>query len=79
MSGRTWRLEGRWAEYCSCEAGCPCEAMAPPTYGECTGIVAFKIDRGHCGNVKLDDLLVAATFYFPRAIHHGGGHMQPFL
>jgi len=22
---------------------------------------------------------VVATFFFPRAIHHGGGHMQPFL
>ncbi len=29
--------------------------------------------------MRLDDLIIAATFYFPRAIHHGGGHMQPVL
>ncbi|HEX6144693.1 MAG TPA: DUF1326 domain-containing protein [Geminicoccaceae bacterium] len=79
MAGRPWRLEGKWLEYCSCDFGCPCEAMAPPTYGHCTGLVAFKIDRGHCGDVDLAGQLVAATFYFPRAIHHGAGHMQPIL
>jgi hypothetical protein len=66
-------------EYCSCDYGCPCESMAPPTQGHCTGIVAFKIDKGHFGDLSLDDLLVAATFYFPRAIHHGQGRMQPLM
>jgi len=47
--------------------------MADPTYGYCTGLVAFKIDKGWCEDVRLDDLAVAATFYFPRAIHHGEG------
>lgn len=53
--------------------------MAPPTRGHCTGVVAFKIDKGHYGDLSLDDLLVAATFYFPRAIHHGQGQMQPIM
>ena len=79
MADTQWRMEGKWLEYCSCDYGCPCEAMAPPTQGFCTGLIAFKIDKGHFGNVSLDDLLVAATFYFPRAIHHGEGHMQPIL
>lgn len=79
MSDSDWRLEGKWLEYCSCDFGCPCESMAPPTQGHCTGVVAFKIDKGHCGDVSLDDLLVAATFYFPRAIHHGEGQMHPIL
>ncbi len=79
MADTQWRMEGKWLEYCSCDSGCPCESMANPTYGHCTGLVAFKIDKGHFGDVSLDDLLVAATFYFPRAIHHGGGYMQPIL
>lgn len=79
MADTQWRMEGKYLEYCSCDYGCPCEAMAPPTQGFCTGLIAFKIDKGHFGNVSLDDLLVAATFYFPRAIHHGEGHMQPIL
>jgi len=53
--------------------------MAPPTKGYCTGAVAFQVDKGHCEGVMLDGMKVVATFYFPRAIHHGDGHMQPFL
>ena len=79
MAGPKWRLEGKWLEYCSCDFGCPCESMANPTHGICTGVVAFGIDKGHFGDIKLDGLTVAATFFFPRAIHHGGGHMQPIL
>ena len=79
MAGRNWHLEGKWLEYCSCDHGCPCEALAPPTNGHCEGAVAFRIDEGHCENVRLDGLTVAATFFFPRALHHGGGHMQPIL
>lgn len=79
MTVRQWYLEGKWLEYCSCDHGCPCEAMAPPTQGHCEGAVAFRIDEGHCEDVRLDGLTVAATFFFPRALHHGGGHMQPIL
>jgi hypothetical protein len=79
MPGRDWSIEGRYIEYCSCDLGCPCESMAPPTKGYCTGAVAFHIDKGHCDKVSLDGLNVVATFFFPRAIHHGEGHMQPIL
>lgn len=79
MAARNWHLEGSWLEYCSCDHGCPCEAMAPPTQGHCEGVVAFKIEEGFCEDVRLDGLTVAATFFFPRALHHGGGHMQPIL
>src|SRR4051794_12643799 len=53
--------------------------MADPTYGHCTGLVAFSIDKGFCENVSLDGLIVAGTFYFPRAIHHGQGMFQPII
>jgi hypothetical protein len=79
MAVRDWSIEAEYVEYCSCDYGCPCESQAPPTYGHCTGAVAFKINKGHCDDVNLDGLIVVATFYFPRAIHHGEGHMQPIL
>lgn len=79
MASRDWSIEGRYVEYCSCDMGCPCESMAPPTQGHCTGVVGFQVDKGHCEGVNLDGMKVLATFYFPRAIHHGGGHMQPIL
>jgi hypothetical protein len=72
-------MQGRYVEFCSCDHGCPCEAMAPPTQGHCDGVVAMKIDEGHFGHVRLDGITIVATFYFPRAMHHGGGHMQPIL
>jgi hypothetical protein len=53
--------------------------MAEPTHGICTGAVAFIVDKGDCDGVSLDGVKVVATFYFPRAIHHGEGHMQPIL
>src|SRR6202008_834404 len=45
----------------------------------CTGLVAFKIDKGWCEDVQLNDLAVVGTFYFPRAIHHGQGVFQPII
>jgi len=29
---RDWLIEGKYIEYCSCDLGCPCEAMADPTH-----------------------------------------------
>lgn len=79
MAVREWSLEAEYVEYCNCDFGCPCETNAPPTHGICTGAIAFKITKGRCDDVSLDGLIVVATFYFPRAIHHGEGHMQPIL
>jgi hypothetical protein len=79
MTETDWYWKGRLLEYCSCNSGCPCETIAPPTQGHCDGVMAFQIDEGHYGDVSLDGVIVAATFYFPRAIHHGGGHMQPIF
>jgi hypothetical protein len=53
--------------------------MADPTYGTCTGLVAFKIDKGHCDKVSLDGLAFVGTFFFPRALHHGQGVLQPII
>jgi len=53
--------------------------MAPPTRGHCDGVVAFKVKEGYFGDVPMEGLIFAATYYFPRAIHHGGGHMQPIV
>lgn len=79
MAARDWSIEGRYVEYCSCDLGCPCESMGEPSAGHCTGAVGFIVDKGHCNDVSLDGMKVAATFYFPRAIHHADGHMQPIL
>src|SRR5262249_41840285 len=79
MTDTQWFWKGKWLEYCSCDWGCPCESNAPPSRGHCDGVVALHIDEGHYGDVKLDGITIVATFFFPRALHHGGGHMQPIL
>lgn len=79
MPGKDWSIEGRYVEYCGCDLGCPCESMGEPTRGHCNGAVGFIIDKGHWEDVNLDGKKVVATFHFPRAIHHGEGHMQPIL
>ena len=79
ISGPKWTIEGRYVEYCNCEVACPRSSMGDPSSGDCTGLFAFKIDNGHCGAVRLDDLTVVVTFYFPRALHYGRGVVQPFI
>lgn len=79
MAEVQWFIKGKFLEYCSCDFGCPCESMAAPTQGTCDGVVAMHIDEGYYGDVRLDGLNIVTTFFFPRAIHHGGGHMQPIL
>jgi hypothetical protein len=79
MADPTWFIQGKWLEYCSCDYGCPCESMAESTRGTCDGVVAMHIDEGYFGDVRLDGLNIVATFFFPRAIHHGQGQMHPIL
>ena len=79
MTDTKWHIGGKYVEFRSRDHGCPCEAMAPPTMGHCDGIVGFEIDEGHFGDTRLDGVKFAATYFFPRAIHHGGGHLRPIL
>ena len=63
-----WNLSGTYFETCNCEAACPCVFTSPPTEGEGTVIVAWHIDKGQYGDVKLDGLNVALAVHAP-------GHM----
>lgn len=63
-----WNLNGTYFEACSCEAACPCVFTSPPTQGDCTALVAWHIDKGKYGDVKLDGLNVALAVHAP-------GHM----
>lgn len=56
-------------ESCSCEAICPCIVLGPPTEGSCSALVAWQVDKGHDGSVKLDGLNVALLLYSPGKMH----------
>lgn len=74
-----WSLEADYLQACNCDYGCPCEFSAPPTLGYCEGTGAWKINKGHFGDVNLDGLAVAFAAHWPKAIHEGNGTLALFV
>jgi hypothetical protein len=68
-----WSLEADYLQACNCDYGCPCEFSAPPTYGSCQGLGAWRINTGRFGDVSLDGLAMGFAAYWPKAIHEGNG------
>jgi len=64
---------------CNCDYGCPCQFNALPTTGDCRAVVAWQIDEGHWGDVRLDGLLAVNTYAWPGAVHQGNGEMQSII
>jgi hypothetical protein len=56
MPQADWRLEGEWIKNCTCAFGCPCDFNAPPTHGDCQGLLGMRITKGHFKDVTLDGL-----------------------
>ncbi len=74
-----WSLEADFLQACNCDYGCPCEFSAPPTRGFCEGTGAWKINKGHFGDVPLDGLGVGFAAHWPKAIHEGNGTLALFV
>jgi hypothetical protein len=68
-----WELKGREFTGCNCAYGCPCQFMAPPTYGNCQAIIGIAIEDGHFGSTRLGGARIAAAFKWPGPIHEGNG------
>jgi len=74
-----WNFEADFLQACNCDYGCPCEFSAPPTRGNCEGMVAWQIKRGNYGGVKLDGLGLGFAVKWPKAIHEGNGTAAVFV
>jgi len=74
-----WSIKGLHFANCNCDYGCPCQFNALPTDGTCKAVVAWLIDEGYCGDVKLDGLKVATTYAWENPIHEGNGEMQVII
>jgi hypothetical protein len=74
-----WRIVGEEAVACNCAWGCPCQFNALPTHGRCEAFVAARIREGVYGKTKLDGLTFAAGWWWPGAIHEGGGIVRPAI
>lgn len=66
-----WHVEGDWFDACKCNIPCPCTFAQLPTYGDCDGIIAYHVRRGHYGSVSLDGLNVMAVGHFEGNIWAG--------
>jgi hypothetical protein len=75
----TWAIEGAWFKNCNCDPGCPCDFNQAPTHGQCEGIIAMRIDKGHFGETSLDGLKFAGAAYWPGRIDEGDGHIVPIV
>jgi hypothetical protein len=79
MSTAIWEIRGREFVNCNCAYGCPCQFNALPTHGNCIGIGAVAIERGHHNGVRLDGLNAAWLLSWPNPIHEGNGTAQAIV
>jgi hypothetical protein len=66
---RVWAAAGSYFEACNCEAICPCRqvggrAGGRPVYGICQFALSWQIDRGHAGELRVDDLAVVMAGWY---------------
>ena len=74
-----WRIEGPYMKNCNCDPGCPCDFNADPTHGQCEGMAAMIVEKGHFDDVNLDGAKWAFKYWWPGALHEGHGAGQPIL
>lgn len=66
-----WTVNGTYMEACNCEAVCPCFFFSPPTDGECTVLVGWRVEDGSFGDVSLAGLNAALLAYAPGNMKDG--------
>src|SRR4051795_12648399 len=65
MSDIAWSIRGNHFVNCNCDYGCPCQFNALPTDGTCRAVLAWHIEEGHFGDVRLDGLMAVNTYGWP--------------
>ena len=74
-----WKLTGNYFESCNCDLVCPCIFLRPPTKGFCEAFVGWHVDKGHMGDVSLDDLNIAAWLHSPGLLTDGGWRLALYI
>jgi hypothetical protein len=68
MPNVQWRVSGQYMETCSCDYLCPCtptNLTGKHTKGYCNFAMAFRVDKGQYGTVKLDGLNFVVVAHAP--------------
>ena len=74
MAAPAWNVNGQYYETCNCDFVCPCvpgQLAVRPSKGDCQFAMAFQIERGTFGSVKLDGLGFIVLGYTPEAMGKG--------
>jgi hypothetical protein len=66
-----WHVAGDWFDVCKCTVPCPCTFAQAPSSGDCAGVLAWHIRRGHYGTVPLDGLSLLGVSEFEGNIWEG--------
>jgi len=74
-----WKMQGHYLESCTCKGSCPCLLLAAPTEGDCKALVAWHIERGNYGDVKLDGLNVVVALHSPGPMAEGNWKVVLYL
>lgn len=66
-----WSMEGKAITVDNCAIGCPCIVGEPPTHGRCQYSGILLIEKGHYGDVSLDNTKIALGGAFGRSKEMG--------
>lgn len=66
-----YELRGRFFEACDCAVPCPCWFEQDPDEDECTGLIAWHVERGVINGFDVSGLSVASLS------QHGGHRARP--
>jgi hypothetical protein len=66
-----WHVAGDWFDVCKCTIPCPCTFAQAPSSGDCAGVLAYHIRRGHYGDVGLGGLNLLGVSEFTGNIWSG--------
>ncbi len=64
-----WRVAGYYLESCNCDPICPCRMVngvlgGRSTHGVCFGVLSWRIEKGHCGDVALEGQAAALVIRY---------------
>src|SRR5579862_2188872 len=74
MPEQNWSLRGEYMESCNCDYLCPCiytNPQGPATYDNCVAVMAFRIDEGRSGAMRLDGLKFALVIRSQKVMADG--------
>jgi hypothetical protein len=76
-----WQLQGSYAETCSCEMICPCNATFDhgASYDYCRVVLVFKVEQGEIEGTDVDGLTVALIADTPKVMTEGNWKVGLFI